>query len=119
MTTDGMTINASGIPKETESDIDELYDQAVAFVTTDKVYRNVEKLEGYAEDEPLGGKDPYSASKAGQGAAGIAYANTYNLPIITTYTMNLYGARQHKEKLVAKAIDKIYNTFKQQHMENI
>jgi CDP-glucose 4,6-dehydratase len=25
----------------------------------------VEKLEGYAEDEPLGGKDPYSASKAG------------------------------------------------------
>lgn len=33
MTTDGMTINASGIPKETESDVDELYDQAVAFVT--------------------------------------------------------------------------------------
>ena len=34
-------------------------------ITTDKVYRNVEKLEGYVEDEPLGGKDPYSASKAG------------------------------------------------------
>jgi len=37
----------------------------VVVITTDKVYRNVEKLEGYAEDEPLGGKDPYSASKAG------------------------------------------------------
>jgi CDP-glucose 4,6-dehydratase len=37
----------------------------VVVITTDKVYRNVEKLEGYVEDEPLGGKDPYSASKAG------------------------------------------------------
>ena len=33
MTTDGMTINASGIPKETPSDQDEYYDQAVAWVT--------------------------------------------------------------------------------------
>lgn len=36
MTTDGMTINASGIPKETPSDQDELYDQAVAWVTTSR-----------------------------------------------------------------------------------
>ena len=36
----------------------------VVVVTTDKVYKNVEKLEGYSEEEPLGGKDPYSASKA-------------------------------------------------------
>ena len=36
----------------------------VVVVTTDKVYKNVEKLQGYSEDEPLGGKDPYSASKA-------------------------------------------------------
>lgn len=33
-------------------------------VTTDKVYRNLDRLEGYEEDEPLGGDDPYSASKA-------------------------------------------------------
>ena len=33
MTTDGMTINASGIPKETPGDQDELYDDAVAWVT--------------------------------------------------------------------------------------
>lgn len=38
--------------------------QWVVAITTDKVYRNVEKLGGYSEDEPLGGKDPYSASKA-------------------------------------------------------
>ncbi len=33
MTTDGMTINASGIPQETKGDQDELYDEAVAWVT--------------------------------------------------------------------------------------
>ena len=33
-------------------------------VTTDKVYRNVGKHSGYEEGEPLGGDDPYSASKA-------------------------------------------------------
>src|SRR6478735_503382 len=33
-------------------------------VTTDKVYRNNEWYWGYRETEPLGGDDPYSASKA-------------------------------------------------------
>jgi len=33
MTTDGMTINAAGIPEEAQSGTDELYDQAVALVT--------------------------------------------------------------------------------------
>jgi CDP-glucose 4,6-dehydratase len=37
---------------------------AQVIVTTDKVYRNVDKPEGYVESEPLGGVDPYSASKA-------------------------------------------------------
>lgn len=36
----------------------------IVVITTDKVYRNVEKLPGYIEDDALGGKDPYSASKA-------------------------------------------------------
>lgn len=38
--------------------------QAQVVVTTDKVYRNVNRQEGYREDEPLGGDDPYSSSKA-------------------------------------------------------
>jgi CDP-glucose 4,6-dehydratase len=33
-------------------------------VTTDKVYENVNKLEGYLEDEKLNGYDPYSNSKS-------------------------------------------------------
>jgi CDP-glucose 4,6-dehydratase len=33
-------------------------------ITTDKVYKNLENGKAYIEDDPLGGYDPYSASKA-------------------------------------------------------
>ena len=38
--------------------------RAVVVVTTDKVYENREHVWAYREPEPLGGHDPYSASKA-------------------------------------------------------
>lgn len=38
--------------------------RAVVVVTTDKCYENREWLWGYRESDPLGGHDPYSASKA-------------------------------------------------------
>ena len=38
--------------------------KAVVVVTSDKVYRNNEWVWAYRENEPLGGSDPYSASKA-------------------------------------------------------
>jgi CDP-glucose 4,6-dehydratase len=38
--------------------------KAQVIVTTDKVYRNVNQIWGYRESDPLGGVDPYSASKA-------------------------------------------------------
>lgn len=37
--------------------------RAVVIVTSDKCYENREWLWGYREDEPMGGRDPYSASK--------------------------------------------------------
>ncbi|MCH9694526.1 MAG: CDP-glucose 4,6-dehydratase [Gammaproteobacteria bacterium] len=37
--------------------------KAVVNVTTDKCYENRERDEGYREDEPMGGFDPYSSSK--------------------------------------------------------
>jgi CDP-glucose 4,6-dehydratase len=38
--------------------------KAQVIITTDKVYRNVNQIWGYRESDPLGGVDPYSASKA-------------------------------------------------------
>ncbi|HZL99549.1 MAG TPA: CDP-glucose 4,6-dehydratase, partial [Planctomycetota bacterium] len=45
---------------------------AVLVVTSDKCYANRERRQGYREEDPLGGKDPYSASK---GAAEIVVAS--------------------------------------------
>ncbi len=44
-------------------DIDDLL--AIVVVTTDKCYQNQEWFWGYRESDPIGGHDPYSASKAG------------------------------------------------------
>jgi CDP-glucose 4,6-dehydratase len=38
--------------------------KAAVMITSDKCYQNTEKAFGYREDDPLGGKDPYSASKS-------------------------------------------------------
>lgn len=38
--------------------------KALVLITTDKVYKNTEKQEGYIESDRLGGYDPYSSSKA-------------------------------------------------------
>ena len=46
-------------------------------VTTDKCYENKEWLWGYRENEPLGGRDPYSASKACSELATTAYRESY------------------------------------------
>ena len=74
---------------------------------TDEVFGPAPEGYDFKEEDRWRPSNPYSASKAGQGALGIAYHNTYKLPIIHTYTMNLFGERQHKEKFVALAIDLI------------
>lgn len=38
--------------------------RAIVLITTDKVYENRESVYSYCEADPLGGQDPYSASKA-------------------------------------------------------
>ena len=38
--------------------------KAHVVVTTDKVYRNINQVAGYVENDQLGGHDPYSSSKA-------------------------------------------------------
>jgi CDP-glucose 4,6-dehydratase len=38
--------------------------KSIVIITTDKVYKNVDKVNEYMEDDTLGGYDPYSSSKA-------------------------------------------------------
>lgn len=46
-------------------------------ITTDKVYRNKEWVYGYRENDELGGKDPYSSSKAACELAISSWRNSF------------------------------------------
>jgi CDP-glucose 4,6-dehydratase len=50
---------------------------AVVAITTDKCYENKEWIYGYREDDPMGGYDPYSASKGAAELAISAYRRSY------------------------------------------
>jgi len=51
--------------------------RALLCVTTDKCYENVHATRGYREDDPLGGHDPYSSSKAGSELVASAYRRSF------------------------------------------
>jgi CDP-glucose 4,6-dehydratase len=50
--------------------------KAVVCVTTDKVYEDRESRQGYRETDRLGGKDPYSASKASAELVALCYRSS-------------------------------------------
>lgn len=49
--------------------------KSLVFVTSDKCYKNIEVTRGYRETDELGGRDPYSASKA---AAELVFASYFD-----------------------------------------
>jgi CDP-glucose 4,6-dehydratase len=51
--------------------------RAVVVVTSDKCYRNGDDARRFGEDDPLGGRDPYSASKACEDLVGAAYGTSF------------------------------------------
>lgn len=51
--------------------------RAIVNVTSDKCYENKEWLWGYRENEPMGGFDPYSASKGCSELLTASYRNSY------------------------------------------
>ncbi|WP_274374721.1 CDP-glucose 4,6-dehydratase [Aminithiophilus ramosus] len=54
--------------------------RSVVVVTTDKCYENREWCWGYREEEPLGGHDPYSSSKACAELVTAAYRRSFFPP---------------------------------------
>jgi CDP-glucose 4,6-dehydratase len=65
--------------------------RVVLVVTSDKCYRPREDGVPYVEGDPLGGEDPYSASKAAQEHVAGAYAATLGLPVSTARAGNVIG----------------------------
>ena len=68
----------------------------VIIITSDKSYKNLELKRGYKENDILGGKDPYSASKASAGIAVYSYINSFfsvskNIKIAVARAGNVIG----------------------------
>lgn len=51
--------------------------EAIVNITTDKVYENIDSIWPYRECDPLGGRDPYSASKACAEFVTAAYRSSF------------------------------------------
>lgn len=77
--------------------------------STDEVYGPAPSGVNYKEWSSIVPSNPYSASKACQEAIAISYWRTYDVPLIITNTMNLFGETQDPEKYTARLINKIEN----------
>jgi len=77
------------------------------YFSTDEVFGPAPDGINYKENDRYNSTNPYSATKAAGEELAVAYENTYNLPIIVTHTMNVFGERQHPEKFIPMCIKKI------------
>ena len=81
--------------------------RAVIQVSTDEVYGPAPIGHDHVEWSPIIPSNPYSAAKAAQEAAAIAYWRTYGVPLVITNTMNLFGERQDPEKFIPMCISRV------------
>lgn len=73
-------------------------------MSTDEVYGPAPAGYAHKEWDTLLPSNPYSASKAAQEAACVAYWRTYGVPVVITNTMNIIGEMQDSEKFVPKVM---------------
>jgi CDP-glucose 4,6-dehydratase len=84
------TVNVGGTAKLLEALLGETPPRAIVVVTSDKCYRDDGHGRAFREDDPLGGDDPYSASKAAQEHVAAAF-RALGLPIATVRAGNAIG----------------------------
>jgi CDP-glucose 4,6-dehydratase len=79
--------------------------RSVVVVTSDKCYLNTGLEHAYREDDPLGGADPYSSSKAVQELVAAAYRESFGLPLATARAGNVIGGGDFgQDRLVPDAM---------------
>jgi len=83
-------VNVAGTAKVLDALRSEAAPAAVVVATSDKCYRNDGSGTPFREDDPLGGDDPYSASKAAQEHAAGAF-RALGLPLATMRAGNVIG----------------------------
>ena len=70
--------------------------RSTVVITTDKVYENLNDGRMFVEDDPLGGHDPYSASKAAAELALVPYRDPVHMglegcPVVSARAGNVIG----------------------------
>src|SRR5829696_2094090 len=88
---DAFAINALGTAHVLDAVRSRAADAAVVVVTTDKCYADPDSGRRFREGDPLGGKDPYSASKAAAELVAAAYRDSYGVRIATARAGNVIG----------------------------
>lgn len=91
--------------------------EAIVVVTSDKCYENDGRLSGYRESDPLGGHDPYSASKGCTELVAAAYRRSFyspaGIPLATARAGNVIGGgdwshdRLLPDLMIAAAADRV------------
>jgi dTDP-glucose 4,6-dehydratase len=69
-------------------------------VSTDEVYGSLGPTGAFTEETPLAPSSPYSASKAASDLLALAYAHTFDVPVVVSRCSNNYGPYQFPEKLI-------------------
>jgi CDP-glucose 4,6-dehydratase len=91
---DSISTNVLGTANVLVSSLKRESVRGVTIVTTDKVYENTTMTHAYIESDRLGGKDPYSASKAAAEiiVAAIQFSNNpFDIPVTTVRAGNVIG----------------------------
>lgn len=76
-------------------------------ISTDEVFGPAPIGMAFKEWDVHVPSNPYSASKSSQEAVAVSYWRTYGIPLFITNTMNMFGERQHPEKLIPMTIKNI------------
>lgn len=77
------------------------------YFSTDEVFGPAPEGVAYKEWDRYNSGNPYAAAKAAGEEMTLAFGNTYQLPVIITHTMNVFGERQHPEKFIPMTIKKV------------
>jgi len=84
--------------------------KAGLIVTTDKVYKNYGKVNGYVETDELGGDDPYSASKAAADIATQSWVKSFAVtPIAIARAGNVIGGGDWADDRVIPDLVRAYS----------
>lgn len=73
-------------------------------VSTDEVYGSLSDDQLFSEKSRYDPSSPYSASKAASDHLAMAWARTYEMPILVSHCSNNYGPYHFPEKLIPLAI---------------